>query len=741
MSSMRENENSTEDVKEEKEEFTSFSVILSRDLIFMDWTVQFGGQLLGLLLGVIIGFIFGAQMGALFGGGDSIDVSVYLVLQIGTILAVSALCIYYIQKMGIKINSPKQIARKKLNILKIVFLSLSFIFALAYLYNSHLAPAVHKVAGITIEPGEPGSGDGGDPGSSGGVYVDFKTTNQYIMLLMFVALAVAIFALLYAGIMYSINKKVNTRTGVAIGSATILLTFFLLSQYSIQSYVLEAFSTNSYSLLLVFLTDLFYYLLVSFITVLSYHLSRRIELSIVVLFIGYLFGYGAPSNIVLQMIALKWGFPNFNDNITTTADVLARTLESIEYAGLAGIVIYPFLFYRDTANFAKQFWTTMKKQGLPLFLFTIAVLIIEIIIQVLFNFMGIFISLIIFIVLVALVNMLISSRYGKQSYTALMQQMTKQTLQMDKPIVPDLERQVKFLNRKTKRRESTFLILVTTIPVAIYFLIMYITTAITNLTSIGTIVFLVTAVPISIALMSFATTFYYSKDPFLKGYFSYPIKALLLIGAISYYFYACYSLVYNTVGIFPLISLVYIPFIIIPVLRKETLGTLLLSLAGENRQKALKKLLIRKDIDFEVLEKNFYKTPLFFKNWIALMLTKKRERESSIKNLETMLPSIFPLERATASLCLLYLNEESKLERIMNLLENDHDPRVRNAIAYGFRYFEEIDEDIYKRIIDSQHYEDDAEVLETLKQTISTLDQVFSARLEHIEEEIDLEEI
>ena len=50
-----------------EEEFTPFSVLLARDLIFMDWTIQFGGQLLGLLLGVILGFLFGSQMGVLFG--------------------------------------------------------------------------------------------------------------------------------------------------------------------------------------------------------------------------------------------------------------------------------------------------------------------------------------------------------------------------------------------------------------------------------------------------------------------------------------------------------------------------------------------------------------------------------------------------------------------------------------------------------------------------------------------------
>ena len=723
-----------------EEEFTPFSVLLARDLIFMDWTIQFGGQLLGLLLGVILGFLFGAQMGALFGFGDSdsIEFSAYLAIQIGTILAVLALSVFYIQKMGIKINAPKKIARKKLNILKIAFLGLSFIFALAFLYNSALVPAVHKIAGITVEPptGEPGT----EP--TPGIYVDFKTTNQYIFLLISIMLTVAVFALLYAGIMYAINVKVNTKIGVAIGSSTILLTFYLLSQGSIQSYILEAFSTKSYTLLLVFLTDLFYYLLVSFITILVYHLSRRIELSALLLFIGYTFGYGAPSNVILQIIALKWGFPNFSDGITTTADILARTVEGIEYAGVFGVVLYPVIFYRDTAKFFKELWITLKKQGLSLLVFTLVVFIIELIIQALFNFIGsIFISLIIFIVLVFLVNKFISAKYGKQSYTGLMKQMTKQTLQMSDPIIPDLKKQTKFLEQKARRREGVNIILGTIIPVAIYFLIMYITTAITNVTPVGTTIFLFTAVPISIAVMSFATVFFFLRDPLIKGYFSYPIKLLLLLGTVSYFFYANYGLVYNSLGIYPLIALAFVPFIIIPLIRKEKVGTLLLAIAGENKHKALKKLLIRKDVNFDVLEETFYKSPTIFRNWLALLLSKRGKRESTLKNLETSLTSSFPLERATASLCFLYLNEESILERIIVLLENDTDPRVRNAIAYGLRYTVDIHEELYKRVIDSQHYEDDAQVLQTLRETISILDQVFSSKLEEEEEEISLEEI
>ncbi len=724
--------------RENEEEFTPLSVLLTRDLIFMDWTIQFGGQILGLILGVILGFLVGGDVLAMFGLSDSdtIDLSVYLALQIGTILAVLALSIFYIQKMGIKINSPKKRARNVSNIAKISFFGLSFIFALGYLYNTLLVPSVHRIAGIIAEPGT------GEPGSEPpGLYVDIRTTNQYILLLITIMLAVAVFALLYAGIIYSINKKVNIKSGVAIGTSTILLTFFLLSQASFQSYFFEAFTSSSYSLLLVFLTDMFYYLLVSFVTIITYHLSRRIELSILILFIGYTFGYGAPSNVILQIIALKWGFPNSSDGITTTADILADTVKGIQYAGIFGIFLYPFIFYKDTSEFFKQFWSTLKKQGVALLIFTIVIFIIELVIQFLFSFLGIFISLIVFIGLVFLVNMFVSAKYGKQSYTGLMKQMTLKTLQMSDPIIPNLKHQTKFLERKTKRRDLTTIILGTTIPVAIYFLVIYITTAITATTQLGTSIFLLTAVPISIAVMSFTTIFYFSRDPLIKGYFSYPIKFLLLLGSIIYFFYVFDALVYNSLGFYPLIAIAYIPFIILTIVRKDKIGTLILTTAGENKQKALKKLLLRKEVNFDILEETYYKSPTIFKNWLALLLTKRGKNENTLKNLEISLTSSFPLERATASLCFLYLNEENILERIIILLENDIDPRVRSAIAYGLRYTEDIHEELYKRVIDSQHYEDDAQVLQTLKETISILDQALSSKLEEEEEEISLEEI
>jgi len=351
-------------------------------------------------------------------------------------------------------------------------------------------------------------------------------------------------------------------------------------------------------------------------------------------------------------------------------------------------------------------------------------------------------GLIIFIVLVGLVNALITSKYGKQSYTALLSSMSQATLQMSESVVPSLEKQTQLLEKKTKRKDIIKISLGTLLPVILYFLIMYVTTAITSQTTIGESIFLFTALPISIAIISFATTFFFVKDPLIKGQFSYPLKALGLIGAIVYYVFACYNLVYNYMGIYPIITLFFIPLIIIPILTKKKIGSLLLSIAGEDKPRALRELINRKDLDLNKLEKNFHKSPAIFKIYLALILTKRGEKTSTIQKAVSMITSNFPIERAAGALFLLYLNDNETLERIVKLLENDIDPRVRDSIAYGLRYFEDLPEDIYKRIIDSQHYEDDAKVLETLKQTISILDQSFhkTEEEEYLKEEY-LEEI
>jgi hypothetical protein len=729
-------------VKNAEEEYTSFSIILGRDLIFMDWTVQFGGQLLGIIVGGLLGFLFGINVfKSLFSASEAVPASAYIVFQVGIGLAVLGLSLFFIFRMGIKINAPRKIAGNKVNVIKIAFFGLTFIFGMSYIYNGHISPAVNKIAGIQT-PISNGGTNGENGGTSEAGTVDFQTTNEYIILLMIIFLSSAIFALLYAGIVYSINNKVKTMPGVAIGSATILLMFYLLSQFSFSQYLLTAFQEGNYSLILVFLTDVLYYLVVSLVTVLVYHTSRRIELSILVLFLGFMFGYGESYNIVIQMITLKWGFPNLTDNITTNSDIVARTLQGLEYAGLFGMILYPILFYKDTAKFAKGLWQTTKKQGLALLLFTVVVFIIELLVQWVSQLLGIFLFLIVFIVLIGLINSIISSRYGKQSYTALLTAMTQATLQMSEAVIPGIDKQIKFLEENQKRRQRLLITIGTGIPLVIYFLVMYITTAITAQTTTGAIVFLVLALPLSIAFISFAVSFYLVKDPLIKNHFNYPIKAVSLIGGIVYYFYSFYGLVYNEPGYYPLIAIIFTPLIVLPLITKRKLGTLLLTISGENKPRALRELIQRKDLDFEKLEENLYQSPALFRIWLALILTKRGEKTTTIQNLMSMLLSGFPLERATAAICLLYLNNEETMERIVKILENDNDPRVRDAIAYGVRFYENISEEFYKRIIDSQHYEDDAKVLETLKQTISILDLRFSGEEEEIvEEEIELVEI
>ena len=402
--------------------------------------------------------------------------------------------------------------------------------------------------------------------------------------------------------------------------------------------------------------------------------------------------------------------------------------------------VYPLVFYRDTAAFFKKVYRTIRNQGLILVVFFFVILVIEVILQFVFTYLGIFFSLIIFIVLVGLVNSLITKKYGKQSFTGLLTTMTKATLQMSESVIPTLKKQTNFLEEKSVRRRWTSIILGTTIPLALYFGIMYISTAVTAQTAIGTIIFLYLAVPISIGFIAFSLSYFWVKNPIIRRNFSftYPLRIAGLLGSIIYFFYAVNSLVYNKVGVYPLVALFYVPLVLIAIFRKDKLGTLLLSLAGDNKDTALKELLLRRDLDISSLDEKFYKSPPYLKTWLALILTKRGEKAQTSQNLVSMLTSSFPLERATGALCILYLNDKETMERVIKILESDSDPRVRDAIAYGIRYFDDLPEEIYKRIIDTQHYEDDAKVLETLKETISSLDIRFSA--DEQEEEVELEE-
>ena len=725
-------EETNNDVQQE-EKFEPFSIVLARDLIFMDWTVQFGGQLLGILVAVLLGFIVGANVfNDLFGLSEVINPVSYILIYVGSMIAVIGLCVYYFIKLGIKINAPKKIAKNKLNVLKIAFFGLTFALGMSYLYNTHLQPAANRIAGIVNRNEQPSPST--DP-SPPVVEVDWKATNEYIFVLLSIIVATAVFALLYAGIMYSINKKVNTLDGVAVTTSTIMLMFYLLSQFSLPQYLIPAFQQGSFSLLIPFLTDLFYYLIISFITILVYHQSRRIELAIIVLFLGFGFGY-ETSNIFEFLIILKWGFPK-DSYISAT---LIDTIKNIQLGGLFGMAAYPIVFYRDTVSFAKKTWHTLKKQGVALLLFFLAIMAIEIVVQFIFQLVGILFALIIFIGLVWIVNSLISKRYGAQSYTALLKNMSQFTLQMSDPVVPTLEKQTAFLEKKTKRSQILTLVLSITIPLTIYFGIMYLATAITGLTTTGTAVFLFTAAPISIAFVSFALSFFFIRDPIPRGRFKYqyPLKIIGLIAGIIYFFLVINNLIYNVVSYYPLIALFFTPFIILPSLRRDNLGTLILSLAGDNTDQALKELVSRRDLNMEKITDNFDQSPEFIRIWLALILTKRNESVQTSQKLISMLDSLYPFERATAAMCLLYLNNEETLDRLVGILENDRDPKVRNAIAHGIKYYQKLPEDMYKRIIDSQHYEDDSTVLATIKNTLVELD--LKQAKEGEEEEIEMEE-
>ncbi|MHA1200655.1 MAG: HEAT repeat domain-containing protein, partial [Candidatus Heimdallarchaeaceae archaeon] len=423
------------------------------------------------------------------------------------------------------------------------------------------------------------------------------------------------------------------------------------------------------------------------------------------------------------------------------SSTLIDIMKNLQIAGLFGMGLYPIIFYRDTVSFAKKAWKTLRKQGVALLLFFIGIMLIEIIMQFIFQFLGIIFSLIIFIVLVVLVNSLITKRYGAQSYTGLLKSMTQATLQMTDPVVPTLRKQSSFLEKKYRRRRITIFALSIGIPVIIYFILMYLATAITSQTSAGTAIFLYTAVPISIGVIAFAIAFFFVKNPIPRGRFKYqyPLKVVGLIGGVIYFFVAINNLVYNTVGYYPLIAAFFIPLIILPNLRRDNLGSLVLSLAGDNTDTAIKQLILRRDLDMSKIEESFNQSPEFIRVWLALVLTKRNESVQNNLNLISMLDSNFPIERATAAMCLLYLNKEETLERLVNILENDRNPRVRDSIAYSIRYFENLPEDVYKRVIDSQHYEDDSQVLETIKKTLSELDMKF-AKKEEEEEIIELEE-
>jgi len=179
-------------------------------------------------------------------------------------------------------------------------------------------------------------------------------------------------------------------------------------------------------------------------------------------------------------------------------------------------------------------------------------------------------------------------------------------------------------------------------------------------TTTGTAIFLYTAAPISVAFVAFAIAFFFVRDPIPRGRFKYqyPLKVVGLIGGIIYFFVVVNNLIYNVVDFYPLIALFFVPYIILPSLRRDNLGTLLLSLAGDNTDKALNELVTRRDIDIERMAGNFEQSPEFIRIWLALILTKRNDSVQTNQKLISMLENEYPIERATAAICLLYLNNK-----------------------------------------------------------------------------------
>ena len=177
--------------------------------------------------------------------------------------------------------------------------------------------------------------------------------------------------------------------------------------------------------------------------------------------------------------------------------------------------------------------------------------------------------------------------------------------------------------------------------------------------------------------------------------------------------------------------------IYIPIKAKKSFADLLFYLAGENQNKALKELSLREDIDYKVVSDNLYAAPSFLKIWLALLLTKRLGADAE-DSLSPMIISEFPAQRITATICLLYLQKSDYYERFIKILEDDDNPDVRKAVAYGFRYATNLSSELYGRLIDAQHYEENPDVLAALKDTVAHLDEYFAKNEEKREE---LEEI
>ncbi len=709
-----------------EESFVPLDIILSRDLIFMEWGVRFGSQILGLILGIVLGYIFGINMWMGM-TGESEALKTYAIIEIAIGLCFIGFSIYYTQKMGVKINFKKDLAHNKLYILKILLFSLSWILGLSFIYNSYVAPWATKVSGA--DDSQTGNG-----GENADFEIDLGSTNDFLLYVFAIFIVVALTAILYAGLLYGINKKIKTQNGVAVLLPTILLTFLFLSPPLLPSAFLDYLFTEKFP---IFFMQLIFFFLLAFIAMLSYHLSGRIEIAIITTFLAFSLNYGSPSTLLNAAIIIKWGFPNYSDGVTTIQDVIFRTIDYSQIVGLFGMIVFPIIFYQDTINFGKRALETVKKQLLPITVFFIANFVIEIIISFLANLLSFFFYLIAFIIIVSVVNSIISSKYGKKSYTALLQTL-ESAVKINEPLIPSFDKRIELLETNESKKEKTFLILNTLLSVVVYFVLVYITTAITNQNSLWEVLFFIFILPLAIAFSSFATTFFFKRDPLIKNYYSYPVKAVSIASLIVFYIVSFNRLVYTNVGLFPLFALFFGVLIYIPIKTRKSIGELILYLASEERARTIKKLDMKEKKELNLVEEKLYETPIFLQSILVILLSKKGSSAELLTVLDTLLKSSFETNRAIASLCLLYLNNQESRDRLIDLLENDKENQVRESIAYGFRYTKHrLDEELFKRLIDSQHYEENPQVLETLKETIGILEQRFARN----KEEKELEEI
>lgn len=711
-----------------EESFVPLDIILSRDMIFMEWGVRFGSQILGLILGIVLGYVFGINMWMGM-TGESEALKTYAIIEIAIGLCFIGLSIYYAQKMGVKINFKKDLTHNKLYILKILLFSLSWILGLSFIYNSYVAPWATKVSGA--DDSQTGNGNGGE---NADFEIDLGTTNDFLLYVLAIFIVVALTAILYAGLLYGINKKIKTQNGVTVLLPTILLTFLFLSPPLLPSAFLDHLFTGKFS---IFFMQLIFFFLLAFIAILSYHLSGRIEIAIITTFLAFALNYGSPSTLLNSAIIIKWGFPNYSDGVTTIQDVIFRTIDYSQIAGLFGMIVYPIIFYQDTINFGKRALKTVKKQLLPITGFFIVNFVIEIIISFLANLLSFFFYLIAFIIIVSIVNSIISSKYGKKSYTALLQTL-ESAVKINEPLIPSFDKRIEMLEINESKKEKTFIIMSTLLPIVIYFVLVYITTSITNQNTFWEILFFIFILPLAIAFSSFAITFFFKSDPLIKNYYSYPVKAVSIASLIVFYIVSFNRLVYTNTGLFPLFALFFAVLIYIPIKTRKSIGELILYLASEKREKTIKKLDMKEKEELNLVEEKLYEAPIFLQSILVILLSKKGSSPELLTVLDTLLKSSFETNRSIASLCLLYLNNQESRARLIDLLENDDQNQVRESIAYGFRYMKhKLDEELFKRLIDSQHYEENPRVLETLKKTIGILEQRFARN----KEEKELEEI